>query len=181
MLTKINYCSHCAAPISFGPVPDDERPRYHCSQCKTIHYQNPNVIVGCLPYWNNEVLLCKRAIEPRAGKWTLPAGFLEMGEKVEAGAKRETKEEANAKVEIIQLFSVYNLPKVGQVYMMFLAELLDLDFHPGKESLEVKLFKETDIPWDTIAFSAVTFTLRQYFENSGATNGRVFLGTQSFY
>lgn len=135
------------------------------------------MVVGCLPRWEDKVLLCKRAIEPRYGLWTLPAGFLEFGEKVEDGAIRETKEEANADVRIIRLFSAYSLPKVGQVYLMFLADLVNLDFHAGKESLEVTLFKEEQIPWDEIAFSAVKFTLEKYFENRTNSHNDVFLGS----
>lgn len=173
----MKYCSNCGNKLSFGPVPDDDRARFFCEKCKMVHYENPNMIVGCLPRWEDQVLLCKRAIGPRYGLWTLPAGFLEMGEKVEEGALRETREEANANVEIVRLFSVYNLPTVGQVYLIFLADLLDLNFGAGHESLEVKLFKEKDIPWNEMAFSAIRFSLEKYFESHQNSNPHVFMGT----
>ncbi len=161
----MNYCSNCGHKISFGEVPEEDRPRYHCPECKTVHYQNPNMIVGCIPCWQEQILLCKRAIEPRRGLWTLPAGFLEIGESVEEGAVRETREEANANVDVVRLFSVYDLPRVGQVYLMFLADLVDLEFHPGKESLEVQLFSQPEIPWKELAFGAVAFSIEKYFES----------------
>ncbi|MFQ5637250.1 MAG: NUDIX domain-containing protein [bacterium] len=171
----MKFCSYCGSQITFGEIPGDSLPRFYCESCHTIHYQNPNMIVGCLPRWQDRVLLCKRAIEPRKNLWTLPAGFLENGENVEDGAIRETIEEANANVEIVRLFSVYSLPRVGQVYLIFLAELKDLDFYSGPESSEVKLFREQDIPWDEIAFSAVRFTLENYFRSSA--NHQVYLGS----
>ncbi len=121
--------------------------------------------------------MCKRAIEPRYGKWTLPAGFFEIGEKVEAGAARETLEEANARVEIVRLFSVYSLPQVGQVYLIFLANLLDLNFCAGHESLDVKLFKPEEIPWDEMAFSAVSFAIKNYIETMKTPTTEVFFGS----
>jgi len=159
----LNFCSHCGAKNAFGEVEGEDRNRHYCLTCKTIHYQNPNMIVGCIPRWEDKILLCKRAIEPQYGLWTLPAGFLEIGETVEAGAMRETAEEAKATVEIVNLFSVYNLPRVGQVYLMFLADLVNLEFGAGSESLEVGLYKEDEIPWNELAFSAVDFTLKEYF------------------
>lgn len=173
----MNYCSHCGNKISFGAVPDEEKSRYYCEKCGTIHYQNPKIIVGSIPQWENKVLLCKRSIKPRYGLWTLPAGFLEMGEKVEDGAIRETREEAHANIEIVRLFSIYNLPNVGQVYLMFLADLVDPDFQAGTESLEVRLFKENEIPWDKMAFSAIKFTLEKYFADRNNANGEVHIGT----
>ena len=172
----MNYCSNCGKDISFGPVPDDENPRYHCNFCGTIHYQNPNMVVGCLPYWQDQILLCKRAIEPRYGLWTLPAGFLEIGETAEAGALRETVEEANAEVEIERLFSVYSLPRVGQVYLIYLAKLTNLNFHAGHESLEVKLFSWTEIPWQEIAFTAIRFSLEKYTDTTLTDQKEVHIG-----
>jgi ADP-ribose pyrophosphatase YjhB (NUDIX family) len=123
-------------------VPEgDNLPRFVCADCGTIHYQNPKIVVGCLPEWQGRVLLCKRAIEPRYGLWTLPAGFLENGETIVAGALRETLEEARARVEPGDLYTVISLPQINQVYMMFRARLLDLDFGPGDESLDVKLYE----------------------------------------
>jgi ADP-ribose pyrophosphatase YjhB (NUDIX family) len=134
-----------------------------CEGCGTIHYQNPKIVVGCLPEWEDRVLLCKRAIEPRLGLWTLPAGFLENGETIGAGAVRETLEEAKARVELGALYAVISLPQIAQVYMMFRARLLDLEFGPGTESLEVRLFEEAEIPWEQIAFRTIGRTLRRYF------------------
>jgi ADP-ribose pyrophosphatase YjhB (NUDIX family) len=160
----MKFCSHCGSAALDWRIPEgDTLPRYVCANCGTIHYQNPKTVVGCLPESDGRVLLCKRAIEPRRGLWTLPAGFLENGETIEAGALRETAEEARARVEIGALYTVISLPDINQVYMMFRARLLDLDFGPGPESLEVELFAEDDIPWGDIAFRTIARTLRNYF------------------
>ncbi|MEO8346350.1 MAG: NUDIX hydrolase [Betaproteobacteria bacterium] len=160
----MKFCSHCGSSHLELRIPGgDTLPRYVCPDCGIIHYQNPKVVVGCLPEWEDRVLLCKRAIEPRYGLWTLPAGFLENGESIVAGALRETLEEANARVEPGDLYTVISLPQINQVYMMFRARLLDLDFGPGSESLEVALFAEADIPWELLAFRTITRTLRNYF------------------
>ncbi len=141
----------------------DDRERHVCGDCGYIHYLNPKLVVGTIPVWGDQVLLCKRAIEPRYGFWTLPAGYMEEGESLEAGAARETAEEAHARVEIQQQYVTLSLPQISQVYMMFRARLLDLDFGPGAESLEVKLFREEEIPWDEIAFTTIKRTLQHYF------------------
>ena len=160
----MKFCSNCGAGALKFRVPDgDTLPRYVCAQCGTIHYQNPKIVAGCLPEWQGGVLLCKRAIEPRRGLWTLPAGFLENGETLAGGALRETLEEANARVVIHDLYTVISLPHISQVYVMFRATLSDLDFGPGTESLEVALFREEDIPWDQLAFRTIARTLRNYF------------------
>jgi ADP-ribose pyrophosphatase YjhB (NUDIX family) len=138
-------------------------PRHVCAVCGTIHYTNPKVVVGCLPEWEDRVLLCRRAIEPRYGLWTVPAGFMENGETTYQGAARETLEEANARVAIDSLYTVISLPHISQVYVMFRSTLGDLDFGPGTESLEVALFHEDDVPWDQLAFRTITRTLRRYF------------------
>jgi ADP-ribose pyrophosphatase YjhB (NUDIX family) len=169
----LNFCSNCGHPVKFGSVPDDDNPRYYCEHCGAIHYENPKLVVGSLPRWEDKILLCKRAIEPRKGLWTLPAGFLEMGESVEEGALRETLEEANARVEIIRPFSIYSLPHIGQVYLMFLADLQDLDFHPGKESQEVRLFGKEEVPLAQVAFTAIKFTLEKYFQNFKNLNNEI--------
>lgn len=150
-------------------------PRFVCGDCGTIHYQNPKIVVGCLPEIEQRVLLCKRAIEPRHGLWTLPAGFLENGESIFAGALRETLEEANARVEIGDLYTMISLPQISQVYVMFRARLLDLDFGPGPESLEVRLFEEHEVPWEELAFRTIGRTLRNYFldRKRGAFQTRV--------
>ncbi len=161
----MNYCSHCGAEVILKIPQDDDRQRYVCISCETIHYQNPKVVTGCIPVWNDEVLLCKRAIEPRFGLWTLPAGFMELGETTVEAALRETLEEANARVNIQNLYVVINLPHVNQVYMMFRSQLLDLDFAPGKESLEAELFHEQAIPWESLAFGAIRQTLDIFFRD----------------
>ena len=166
----MNYCSNCGGPVEFAVPAGDNRQRFVCTACGIIHYQNPKIVSGCIPHWEDRVLLCRRAIAPRHGLWTLPAGFLENGETVQQGAARETLEEANARVEITDLYSMFNLPHIDQVYLLFRGRLLDLEFGPGAESLEVGLFREADIPWDRLAFPVVRETLRLYFadRNDGA-------------
>jgi ADP-ribose pyrophosphatase YjhB (NUDIX family) len=160
----MKFCSACgSADLAFRVPPDDTLPRHVCGACGAIHYQNPKIVVGCLPEWEDRVLLCKRAIQPRLGLWTLPAGFLENGETLGAGAMRETLEEANARVELGALYAIISLPQIAQVYMMFRARLLDLDFGPGTESLEVRLFDEAEVPWEQIAFRTIGRTLRRFF------------------
>jgi ADP-ribose pyrophosphatase YjhB (NUDIX family) len=160
----VKFCSVCGADRIELRIPDgDTLPRFVCGACGAIHYQNPKVVVGCLPEWEDQVLLCRRAIEPRHGLWTLPAGFLENGETIVAGAIRETLEEANARVAIGELYTVISLPRISQIYMVFRARLVDLDFGPGPESLEVRLFQEEEIPWEEMAFRTIGRTLRNYF------------------
>ncbi|MDA0225998.1 MAG: NUDIX hydrolase, partial [Proteobacteria bacterium] len=156
----MKYCSNCAAPVVRRVPPGDERPRWLCDACGEIHYQNPKVVTGCVPEWEGRVLLCRRAIEPRYGYWTLPAGFLENGETVAEGAARETLEEAGARVELLEAFTMLSVPMVNQVHVFYRARLLDLDFRPGEESLEVALFEEAAVPWQDIAFRTVGMTLR---------------------
>jgi len=163
--TAMNYCSHCGAPVSHRIPDGDNRHRYVCDACGAIHYQNPRMVVGCLPVWEDQVLLCRRAIEPRYGLWTLPAGFMENGETTAEGARRETLEEAGARVEINALYTLINVPDIDQVSLLFRARLLDLDFAAGEESLEVALFGEADIPWDELAFRTVRNTLEHYYED----------------
>jgi ADP-ribose pyrophosphatase YjhB (NUDIX family) len=165
----MKFCPECGAPVELRLPPDDNRERHICTVCTTIHYQNPKMIVGAIPEWEDgRILLCRRAIEPRHGLWTLPAGFMENGETTPEAAARETLEEANAQVQIGELYSMYNIPYINQVYLLFRARLLNLDFSPGVESLEVALFAENDIPWDTLAFRAVSLTLQQYFADRKA-------------
>jgi ADP-ribose pyrophosphatase YjhB (NUDIX family) len=160
----VKFCSACgSADIALAIPAGDTLPRYVCAQCGQIHYQNPKVVVGCLPALGDRVLLCKRAIEPRLGLWTLPAGFLENGETLAMGAVRETLEEANAHVELGELYTVISLPHISQIYMMFRARLLDESFGPGPESLEVRLFGENEVPWERLAFRTIARTLRNYF------------------
>jgi ADP-ribose pyrophosphatase YjhB (NUDIX family) len=147
-------------------VPEgDSLLRAVCDACGHIQYVNPKIVVGCLPVYGDRILMCKRAIEPRYGLWTLPAGFMENDETASEGAAREALEEANAKVEIDDLYSVYSIPHINQVYMMFLARLVDPDVSPGVESLEVKLVTESEIPWDQLAFTMVKRTLTHFLED----------------
>jgi ADP-ribose pyrophosphatase YjhB (NUDIX family) len=162
MEPAINFCSVCAAPVVLRVPPDDALPRHVCSGCGAIHYRNPKVVVGSLPVWQDRVLLCRRAIEPRQGLWTLPAGFMENHETTAQAALRETLEEACARIELGDLYTVISVPHVSQVHMIYRARLLDLDFSPGTESLEVALFAEEEIPWEHIAFRTISVTLRHY-------------------
>lgn len=169
----MKFCSQCGAAVE-RRIPDgDSLPRYVCPACGAIHYTNPKIVVGCVPRWEDRVLLCRRAIEPRKGLWTLPAGFLEDHETTQAGAARETLEEASARVEVADLHALFNLPHVNQIYLMFHARLLSLDYGPGPESLEVELFEEKDIPWDRIAFPVIEETLRFYFQDRRAGQFRL--------
>lgn len=163
----MKYCHHCAGPLTHHVPKGDDKWRYCCIECDVVFYQNPNNVVGTLPIHEEKVLLCKRAIEPRRGKWTLPAGFMENGETTLAGAIRETAEEAGAIIfsQDCSLYTLFNLPGISQVYLFFRTHLRSLDFHPGPESLEVTLFDEADIPWDEIAFPVVKVTLEQYFHD----------------
>lgn len=162
---SIRHCKACGAATGYRIPADDSRERAVCDACGTVHYENPLIVAGTLPIWNDEVLLCRRAIEPRHGCWTLPAGFMELGETSEEGASRETLEEAGARVSIDGLYTVLNVVRVGQLHMFYRARLLDRDFAAGTESLEVALFSEAAIPWETLAFRTVRTTLQRYFED----------------
>lgn len=157
------YCSACGQTTSVRIPPGDNRLRDCCDQCGAVHYVNPRPVVGTIPVWNDRVLLCKRAIEPRLGKWTLPAGFMEVGETTGDGALRETLEEAGAHVTLGPVFSMIDVPHVQQVHIFFRADLLDTEFAVGTESLEARLFYEHEVPWDEIAFRTVSTTLQLYF------------------
>lgn len=161
----MKFCTSCASPLNIELPQGDSRERHVCSECGEIHYQNPKIVTGCIPEWEDRILLCRRAIQPRHGFWTLPAGFMENGESAQQGAARETMEEANAKVRIFQLYSTFNLPHIDQVYMLFRGQLLDTDFSPGEESLETRLYRESEIPWDELAFAVVRETLAHYFSD----------------
>lgn len=161
----LKFCSNCAASVAHRIPPGDGKLRYVCDNCGEIHYQNPKLVVGCLPEWEGRVLLCRRAIEPRYGYWTLPAGFMENDETTGEGAMRETLEEAGARVELGAAFSLLSVPHVNQVHLFYLARLRDLNFAPGEESLEVALFEEAAIPWKEIAFRTVGITLKRWFED----------------
>lgn len=159
----MKYCSNCGHPVIRKVPAGDNRERFVCDHCETIHYVNPRIVAGCLPIWEGRVLLCQRAITPRAGYWTLPAGFLENNETVVSGAVRETFEEANAVVVNPDLYTVFSLPHISQIYLFYRAELAEPAFAPGFESTEVRLFEEAEIPWDTLAFPVVRETLEHYF------------------
>jgi ADP-ribose pyrophosphatase YjhB (NUDIX family) len=147
------------------PDDGDTKPRAICTACTTVHYENPLNVVGTIPHWQGRVLLCKRNIEPRLGKWTLPAGFMELGETTAQGACRETLEEAGAEVELEGLFSVVNVARVGQVHLFYRARLLNDQFDPGHETMEARLYEEADIPWEELAFKTVSETLQRFFED----------------
>jgi ADP-ribose pyrophosphatase YjhB (NUDIX family) len=163
----MKFCSECAHPVALTVPEGDNRPRYVCAQCDAIHYQNPKMVVGSLPVWESEgelkVLLCKRAIQPRYGYWTLPAGFMENNETTAEAAIRETEEEAGANIELGPLFSLINVAHVHQVHLFYLARLADLDFAAGIESLDVQLFSEGEIPWNDLAFPTIRKTLKLFF------------------
>jgi ADP-ribose pyrophosphatase YjhB (NUDIX family) len=162
---QIRFCRHCGQPVAYVVPPADNRPRASCAACGHIQYENPLNVVGTLPVWGEQVLLCKRAIEPRHGKWTLPAGFMELGETLEQGALRETEEEAGAPVELQGLFALMSVVRVGQVHVYFRARMLEPRWSPGDETLEARLFDERDIPWDELAFRTVSTCLRFYFDD----------------
>ncbi|MES2228425.1 MAG: NUDIX hydrolase [Pseudomonadota bacterium] len=160
---SIRHCKACGAATVYAVPPDDNRERATCTACHAIHYENPLNVVGTVPVWGDQVLLCRRNIEPRYGLWTLPAGFMELGETIEQGAARETDEEAGAHFEMQGLLTMLSVVRVGQVHVYFRARLLDTEFAPGPETIEVKLFREDEIPWDELAFRTVRETLKHYF------------------
>ncbi|HCE41326.1 MAG: NUDIX hydrolase [Alcanivorax sp.] len=161
----MKYCSHCGNEVLFSVPDGDNRPRYWCNHCGVIHYQNPKIVVGAVPVWEGRFLLCKRAIEPRIGYWTLPAGYMENGETLQEGAARETWEEACATVAIGDLYTVFNLPHINQVYMFFLGEMVNGDYGVGDESADAGLFTEDEIPWDELAFPTIGRTLKYYIQD----------------
>jgi ADP-ribose pyrophosphatase YjhB (NUDIX family) len=161
----MKFCSACGGPVISKIPGNDDRERFVCETCGKVHYQNPRIVTGCLVTREDAVLLCRRSIEPRRGFWTLPAGFMELGESVQQGAARETWEEARARVEILAPYSLFNLPHVNQLYVIFRARLRNLDFRPGPESDAVALYREDQIPWESLAFQTVHHSLRFYFED----------------
>jgi len=177
MTPALNFCSVCGHAIKACIPPGDNRERACCDACGTIHYVNPKIVVGTVPVWGDQVLLCRRAIEPRHGYWTLPGGFLENTEATAAGAIRETDEEAGARIVLGALFTMLDVIHVHQVHLFYLAELVDVDFVPGEESLEVRLFDEADIPWSDLAFRTVSVTLRHYFDDRRRGRFELHTGT----
>lgn len=170
--SPIKHCRNCGAAVVYR-IPDDgdTRERAVCPDCGTIHYENPLNVVGTLPVFGDKVLLCMRNIEPRRNKWTLPAGFLELGETAAQGAMRETDEEAGARIELEGLYTVISVPRVGQVHFFYRARLLSTELAPGPETVEARLFAEAEIPWEEIAFRTVSETLRLYFADRRAGQG----------
>lgn len=177
----MNYCSNCGSKNLKLKIPEgDNRKRHICPDCGVIHYENPRIVVGCVPVWEDKVLLAKRAIKPRKGYWNLPAGFLENHETVMEGALRELREEARAEMEIQRIHCVYDLPHTRQVYIHFLGHLKSPDFAPGPESLEVRLFTQAEIPWDELAFSSTVFALEKYYESLETGETHTFHGFKSY-
>ncbi len=164
-MSTIKFCSNCGHAVSRQIPPGDQLPRAVCEHCGTVHYENPRVVVGCVPEWQGRILLCRRAIEPRRGYWTAPAGFLEIGESMHAAAARETAEEALAEVEVGSLLSVVNVLHAAQVHVMFRARMQDARHGAGVESLETGLFQESEIPWGDIAFASIHFALERYLKD----------------
>ncbi len=164
----MNFCTSCGNSVTLRIPEGDDRERYVCTNCELIHYTNPRVIVGCVPVYEGRVLLCKRAIEPRKNYWTLPAGFMENGETTPEGAARETWEEARAKVSNLQLYRLFDVPYISQVYMFYRCDIDKGEYGVGPESLESSLYTEDEIPWKEIAFPVVIETLREYFRDAEA-------------
>ena len=175
----MNYCSDCGATLA-KKIPEGEHVlRDVCTSCHMVHYENPKIVAGCIPKWEDQILLCRRAIEPRVGLWTFPAGFMELGESTEEAAIRETLEEAKAKIRIESLYALFSLPRVGQVYVVYRGILLNQDYGPGDESLEVQLFPPTEIPWNDLAFPVIHEILRHYTEDVGKNAFPIHEGTIS--
>jgi ADP-ribose pyrophosphatase YjhB (NUDIX family) len=166
----MKYCSRCGATVALKLPAGDSRRRWTCDTCGTIHYQNPKIVVGCVPEQDGRILLCRRAIAPRIGFWTVPAGFMELGETLAEGAARETLEEACAEVRIGHLFASVDVIEAGQVHLFFTATLIG-GFAAGDETQEADLFSKTDIPWSEIAFRSGDFALRKYLQDEGRNNG----------
>jgi ADP-ribose pyrophosphatase YjhB (NUDIX family) len=162
---SIKRCRACGGETRYQVPADDNRERAVCLDCSTIHYENPLNVVGTVPEWKGQVLLCRRNIEPRYGYWTLPAGFMELGETLAEGAERETIEEAGARIELLDLYTILNVVRVGQVHFFYRARLKDTDFAPGPETIEAQLFTESEVPWDQLAFHTVRETLKHFFED----------------
>jgi ADP-ribose pyrophosphatase YjhB (NUDIX family) len=172
----MKYCSQCGARVSLTVPAGDHLPRFVCGTCLTIHYTNPKIVAGCIPEWEDQILLCRRAIEPRSGLWTFPAGFMEEGETTGQAAARETWEEAKASVEHLSLYAVFSLPHVSQVYVVFRGRLQSLEFAAGSESLDVRLFHRDAIPWDALAFSVVREILTHYVRDRSLGRFQVHVG-----
>jgi ADP-ribose pyrophosphatase YjhB (NUDIX family) len=175
----MTHCSHCASTLSIEIPEGDHRPRHVCTNCCAIHYQNPKVIVGCLPIWEGKVLLCRRGIEPQKGFWNLPGGFMENGESVEVGAAREGFEETGVIMHVTKLHSLYSVIAANQVHLHFEAKLDNLNFVLCPESVEMALFSLDEIPWEEIAFSSNTFALKGYIDNVKNNQSPLHIGAHN--
>ena len=173
----MNYCSHCGAVVTQKVPLGDNLPRHVCGQCDRIHYHNPKIVAGCIPEWEDQILLCSRGIEPRLGLWTFPAGFMELGESTEQAAVRETMEEAQADVTVTGLYAVLSLPHIGQVYLVFRGRMKAPQFKAGPESLDVRLFPLSAIPWETMAFPVVSEALRRYVADAKSGEFPLYLAS----
>ena len=172
----MKFCSNCASPITFGAIDGEHLPRFYCENCSVIHYQNPRIIVSCLPIWEDKIMLCRRGIEPQLGLWNLPGGFMENKESVESGALREMFEETGCAGTILRLHSVFSVLPVHQVHLSFLVKMNDLNYHLTPESTEIELFAEADIPWTEVAFTSNKFALKRYFEDKKRGTFQTHLG-----
>lgn len=173
------FCCHCGNQTEVVVPPGDHRARRVCPACHVIHYENPRIVVGCVPELDGRILLCTRAIEPRHGYWTVPAGFMENGETLEEGAARECHEEALARVHIGSLLAVVNIPEAQQVHVFFRATLTSAAFGAGEESLDARLFEAADIPWDDLAFPSSRYALQQFLSDRAAGKADTHLTTLS--
>lgn len=173
---RIKHCRRCGAAVDYRVPADDNRQRAVCTGCGDIHYENPLNVVGTVPAWGEQVLLCRRNIEPRFGLWTLPAGFMELGETLSDGALRETVEEAGAHVQMQELFTLLNVVRVGQVHLFYRARMLDTHLDPGPETIEARLFHEHEVPWDEMAFRTSKVTLKHYFDCQRAGRFTLYCG-----
>lgn len=177
METLMKYCSNCGKRIARRIPYGDKFPRYVCDYCQTVHYENPKVIVGCIAEWGGRILLCRRAIKPRYGYWTIPAGFLENGESSVAGAIRESHEETGTAIEVDSLYSVFDIPDVHQVYLIYRGRLLSPQYNPGSESLEVRLFGPTEVPWQQLAYPSIVRILERYIDERGNGGFGIYVGS----
>jgi ADP-ribose pyrophosphatase YjhB (NUDIX family) len=173
----MNYCSNCGQKVVFGSLPDEHLPRFHCLNCGTIHYENPRVIVGVLPIWEDKVMLCRRGIEPQLGLWNIPGGFMENDETAMDGATREMFEETGGKVRILGLHTSFSVVPVNQVHLHFLGEMVDLNYQTTPESTEIRLFTEEEIVWKEVAFASNYFALKKYFSDRKQGTRQTHLGS----
>lgn len=172
----MNFCSSCGEKVRLLIPTGDNRPRFVCESCGVIHYQNPKVVTGCIPEWNDRILLCRRAIEPKSGLWTIPAGFMENQETNMEGAAREAMEEANADMKDMRLFCIYSVPHINQVYTIYRGILREGKASAGEETEKVELVDESNIPWKKIAFPVITETLKIYYEDKLSGRFRIHHG-----